>query len=157
MTLNKLKTFECFKIFKEGRVLDEDNQRSSKLSTGITLKNLTQICEIIRQGRRQTIRDVGEAVDMSYATYEHILSVVNMRRIIIKLSSDFKCWISGSEECKFALQRTIAEDSNFLSKVITDDENKVYDNDLETKRVRSMLCFSILLVRSPMVFIRSVI
>lgn len=138
--LSKSRTFEWFRRFKEDRESVEDDQRLGRPSTAITPENITKIREIIHQDRRQTIHDVAETVGLSYGTCQRVLSgELNMRRIAAKFVPRLLTQEQRDRRVQVCteLQRTIAEDPNFLCKVITGDESWVYGYDPETKQQSS--------------------
>jgi len=66
--------FEWFKRFKEGRTSVKDNKRLGRPSTSKTNETVACVCEIIRNNRRLTIREVVEDVEIPYGSYQEILT-----------------------------------------------------------------------------------
>jgi len=136
--MSQSKTFLWYKRFKDGRTsLDDDDERSGRLSTSTKPENIAKVREAILADRRQTIHDVCEIVGLSYGTVQRILADnLNMRRISARfvprlLIDDQKALrVSVCRE----LKQQARDDANFISNIITGDETWVYGYDPATKQ-----------------------
>ncbi|PNF42428.1 hypothetical protein B7P43_G10554 [Cryptotermes secundus] len=125
-SLAQTQIYKWYKRFKNGRTLTDDDDRSGRPSTGKTPENVAKVRDLILQDRRLTIQDLCNTLGLSYGTCQRILSEeLNMRRIAEKfmprlLQNEQKQ--HRLEVCR-ELQQQLQEDPNFLSKVVTGDEN----------------------------------
>jgi len=58
--LSQARTFEWFKLFKDGRESVEDGKHSGRPSTCTTPEMIAKVREVILENRRQTIHEVGK-------------------------------------------------------------------------------------------------
>jgi histone-lysine N-methyltransferase SETMAR len=60
----------------------EDEQRSGRPSTSTTDENVSKINEMIKANRRLTIREISNALNISFGSVQHVLTKnINMRRV----------------------------------------------------------------------------
>ena len=96
-----------------------------------------KVREVILEDRRQTIHDVCNHIGLSYGPCQRILTdELNMRRTVAKfvprlLNNDQQ---DHRVQVCTELQKAVRHDHNFLSRVITGDESRLYDYDPETKQ-----------------------
>ena len=83
--LSQARTFEWFRLFKDGRESVENDKHSGRPSTCTTPEMIAEVLEVILEDRRQTIHDVCNRVGLSYGSCQHILAdELSMRRIAAK-------------------------------------------------------------------------
>jgi hypothetical protein len=110
-------------------------QRSGRQSPSATDENVSKINEMIRANRRLTIREISNALNISFGSVQLVLTKnLNMRRVRAEFVPRFL-----SQEYR-ELRPSISElrdhansDSCFLRSLITEDESWDYDYDPETK------------------------
>ncbi|XP_067930695.1 protein GVQW3-like [Watersipora subatra] len=134
--LKKTACYEWHKRFREGRTSIKDDNRMGRPATSRT----TTATDLVRQqvigDRRLTIHEKSAESGLSYGTCHIILTKdLDMRRISAKmvpklLTDDQKEKRVG---CCIELKDALAQDPDFLSKVLTGDERWVYGYDPETK------------------------
>lgn len=138
--MSRTQVFEWFGRFKRGEMSLEDQSRSGRPSTSRTDENIEKIRQKINEDRRLTIDQVSEETGVSWSSCQRILTEdLHMRRISAKfvprlLTQEQKT--TRLNVCR-DLKEEIANDPNFLSKIITGDESWCYGYDPETKQASS--------------------
>jgi hypothetical protein len=113
----------------------KDNLRPGRPSTARYEQKVVQVREKIRTDRCLTIREIAEEVNISFGSYQGILTEdLAMRCVAAKfvprlLSDDQK--FRRLEVCEELKQRVEME-PHFMSRIITGDETWVYGYDPET-------------------------
>jgi len=81
-----LKTvYKWFELFRNGCESVEDEEISGRPSTSKTQANVEIVSEMIRSNRWLTIREISEALNISYVSTQNILTTdLNMRRVSAK-------------------------------------------------------------------------
>lgn len=81
-TLSRTQVFEWHKAFSEGREVVENLSHASRPSTSVNDDNMEKVKEIVLENRRVGIREIAEALNISYGSTQHILvNVLGMKRI----------------------------------------------------------------------------
>ncbi|XP_018347222.1 PREDICTED: putative uncharacterized protein FLJ37770 [Trachymyrmex septentrionalis] len=79
-------SFEWHKAFSEGREVVENLSHASRPSTSVNDDNMEKVKEIVLENRRVGIREIAEALNISYGSTQHILvNVLDMKRIAARL------------------------------------------------------------------------
>ena len=84
--LSKTRTFEWYKMFKDGResVEDEPHQRRPKTSTDE--QHVKKIKEMVLENRRLTIRDIADTLGISFGSVQTVLkNILCLRRVKSRL------------------------------------------------------------------------
>ena len=85
-TLSRTQVFECHKAFSEGREVVENLPHASRLSTSVNDDTIEKVKKIVLENRRVGIREVEEALNISYGSTQHIVvHVLGMKRVAAKL------------------------------------------------------------------------
>jgi len=72
--------YKWFEQFHNGCKSVEDEGKSGRPSTSKTQENVERIGEMIRSNRRLTIREISDAMNISYGSIQNILTTdMNMR------------------------------------------------------------------------------
>ena len=72
-TLSKTQVFEWHKAFSEGREVVENLPHASRSSISVNDDNIEKVKKIVLQKRRVGIREVAEALNISYGPTQHIV------------------------------------------------------------------------------------
>jgi len=84
--MSKAQAFRWQKMFSEGRILVEDEQRSGRPSATRTGDNTARVRELVRHDRRLTVRMIADEVNMKRETVRLILTKeLGMRKICAKM------------------------------------------------------------------------
>ncbi|UYV77151.1 hypothetical protein LAZ67_14003451 [Cordylochernes scorpioides] len=103
-TLDRSNVYRWYKIFPEGREDVNDEERAGRPSTSTTDEKINEVQKMILANRRITVREVAEDLNISIGSCHSIfINDLGMRRVAAKF------------------------------RVITGDEEWVYDYDVETK------------------------
>lgn len=138
--MGKSQAFEWFSKFKRGVTSVKDENRLGRPTSSKTNKNIDRVREMVLNDRRITIRELSDALALSFGSVQSILKDdLNMRRIAAKfvprlLSNDQK--ESRVIACT-DLKEQLKNDPRFMEKVITGDETWIYGYDPETKQQSS--------------------
>ncbi|PSN32414.1 hypothetical protein C0J52_17540 [Blattella germanica] len=136
-SMGKSQAFEWFSKFKRGVTSVHDAGCSGQPTSSKTQENVDRVREIVLNDRRFTIREISDALGLSFGSVQNILTDdLNMRRIAAKfvLSSDQK----ETRVITFTdLQEELRNDPLFMEKVVTGDEMWIYGYDPETKQQSS--------------------
>ena len=138
--LSRLKTFEWYPHFKNGRQSFEDDPRPGRPSTSHTEETMARVREIFRTDRCLTIREVAEDVGIAFGTCQKILTEdLQMRRVSAKFVPRLLMAEQKDDRVSICtdLREQAQSDPNFMSSVITGDESWFYGYDPETKQISS--------------------
>ena len=84
--LSRTPVFEWHKAFSEGREVVENLSHASRLSTSVNDDNIEKVKKIVLENRRVGIREVAEALIISYGSTQHIVvHVLSMKRVASRL------------------------------------------------------------------------
>ena len=90
--MSKTRVYEWYKRFQDGREDIEDDERPGRPSISTTDENVEKMKEIVMNGRRITIREVADDVNISIGSCHEIFSnVLGMKRII----TGDETWVYG--------------------------------------------------------------
>ena len=131
-----------YSLYENGYESVMDEQRSGR-PTSITSQKVQEIKELLDKDRRITVRQVSQRVDRSVGTVHTIIHKnLNMRRLCAR-------WIpkmlSGCqkaqrvESCQRFVQRFEREGEDFLSRIVTADENWISLYEPESKEQSTMV------------------
>ena len=81
-TLPRTQAFEWHKAFSESREVVENLPHASRPSTSVNDDNIEKVKKIVFENRRVGIREVAEALNISYGSTQHIVvHVLGMKRV----------------------------------------------------------------------------
>ena len=81
-TLSRTQVFEWHKAFSEGREVVEHLPHASRPSTSVSDDKIEKVKKIVLENRRVGIREVAEALNISYGSTQHIVvHVLGMKRV----------------------------------------------------------------------------
>ena len=84
--MSRTQAFRWHKVFSEGRIFVEDEQRSGQPSATRTGDNTARVRELVRSDRRLAVRMIADEVNMNRETVHLILSEeLGMREICAKM------------------------------------------------------------------------
>ena len=72
-TLSRTQVFEWFKAFSEGCEDVENLPHASRPSTSVNDDNIDEVKKFVLENRRVRIREVAEALNISYGSNQHIV------------------------------------------------------------------------------------
>ena len=85
-TLSKTQVFEWHKAFSEGREVVENLPHASYPSTSVNDDDIEKVKEIVLENRRIGIREVADALNISYGSTPHIVvHVLAIKRVPARL------------------------------------------------------------------------
>ena len=85
-TLSRTQVFEWHKAFSEGREVVENLPHASGPSTSVNDDNIEKVKKIVLENRRVGIREVAEALNISYGSTQHIVvHVLSIKRVATRL------------------------------------------------------------------------
>ena len=85
-TVSRAQVFECHKAFSEGREVVENLPHASRPSTSVNDDNIEIVKKIVLENHRVGIREVAEALNISYGSTQHIVvHVLSMKRVAARL------------------------------------------------------------------------
>ena len=91
-TLSRTQVFEWHKAFSEGREVIENLPHESRPSTSVNDDNIGKVKKIVLENHPVDIRDVAEALNISYGSPQHIVvHVLGIKRVAARLVP--KTWI----------------------------------------------------------------
>ena len=129
--------FRWFKAFKEGRENVEDDLRSERPISSTNDQNVEVVRAVMAKDRRLSVRMIAEETGLNKNAVHRILTEdLHKRKICAKLlpkNLSLEQKANRLEICQDLLGRLEIE-PNFLHKVITGDESRVFDYNPETKR-----------------------
>jgi AraC-like DNA-binding protein len=127
---------EWFNCIKDGRTLADSDQRSRRPSTIQNAKFIENVCSLIQQDRRLTVREIADEVGISTGSAHSILTEdLHMCRVVAKFVSKLLSQEQQQLRLEVARDMLVCANGNpeFLKTVITGDETCVYRYDPETK------------------------
>ena len=134
--MSKTTVYEWYKRYKEGREDVEDNAKSGRPSTSMTVEIVKKIKEIVLSNRRITIREVAEEIGISFGSCHAIFKdTLGLRRVAAKFVPkllNFQQKLNRKNISEESLA-AVNEDPNLIKRIITGDETWVYGYDVETK------------------------
>ena len=81
-TLSRTLVFEWHKASSEGREVVENLPHVSRSSASVNVVNIKKVKKIVLENRRIGIREVVEALNISYGSTQHILvHILGMKRV----------------------------------------------------------------------------
>ena len=85
-TLSRTQVFEWHKAFSEGREVVENLPHASRPSTFVNDDNIEKVKKFVLENRRVGIREVAEALNISYGSTQHIVvHVLGKKRVAARL------------------------------------------------------------------------
>ena len=85
-TLSRTQVFEWHKAFSEGREVVENLPYASRPSTSVNDDNIEKVKKIVLGNRPVGIREVAEALNITYGSTQHIVvHVLGMKRVASRL------------------------------------------------------------------------
>ena len=85
-TLWRTQVFEWHNIFSDGREVVENSPHSSRPSTSVNNDNIEKVKKIVLENGRVGIREVSEALNISYGSTQLIVvHVLGMNRVAARL------------------------------------------------------------------------
>ena len=75
-TLSRTQVFECCKAFSERREVVENLPHASRPSTSDNDDNIEKLKKIVLENGRVGIREIAEAINISYGSTQHIVVLV---------------------------------------------------------------------------------
>lgn len=131
--LSKTRTFEWYKMFKEGResVEDEPHQRRPKTSTDAD--HVKEIKDLVLENRRLSVRDIANIVGISkIGSVNTILKdVLSLKRVKSRLVPKFLNFFERERRVSIC-ESMISEYQHVMKRIITGDETWIYAYDPET-------------------------
>ena len=86
-TLLRTQVFKWHKAFSEGREVVENLPHVSRPSTSVNDDNIEKVKKILLENRHVAIREVAEALNISYESTQHIVvHVLGMTRVATRLA-----------------------------------------------------------------------
>ena len=70
--MKKTAVYKWVKRFSEGRESVTDEERSGRPATSRTEENIANVCQIVRENRRLTVRSIAEQVNINRETVTKI-------------------------------------------------------------------------------------
>ena len=81
----KTTVYKWVKRFSEGRECVTDEEKSGRPATSRTEENIANVCQIVRENRRLTVRSTAEQVNINRETVRKILTEdLDMRKVCAK-------------------------------------------------------------------------
>ena len=81
-TLSRTQVFDWYKAFSEGREVVKQLPHASRPSPSVNDDNNKKVKKIVLKNRRVGIREVAEALNISYGSTQHIVvHVLGMKRV----------------------------------------------------------------------------
>ncbi|XP_066259606.1 protein GVQW3-like [Euwallacea similis] len=133
-TLSRTQVFEWHKAFSEGREVVENLPHASRPSTSVNDDNIEKVQEIVLENRRVGIREIAQALNISYGLTQHILAnLLGIKRVAARLVPIDLNFLQKRRRAEIVkeMRANVADDSTFIKRVITGDET-VYEYDIET-------------------------
>jgi hypothetical protein len=134
--MDSMRIKEWFNRFKNGRTLVDIDQRSRRPSTNRNANVIENVCSLILEDHRLTVREIGDKVGISTGSAHSILTEdLHMCRVVVKFVP--KLLLQEQQQLRLEVAWDMLEcangDPEFLKTVITGDETWVYGCDPETK------------------------
>ena len=85
-TLSRMQVFECHKAFSESREVVENLHHAIRPSTSVNDDNIEKVKKMVLENRRVSIKEVAEALKISYESTQHIVvHVLGMKCVAARL------------------------------------------------------------------------
>ena len=85
-TLSRTQVFEWHKAFSKGREVVENLPHASRPSTSVNDDNIEKVKKIVLENHRVGIREVADALNISYGSTQHIVvHVLGMKHVTDRL------------------------------------------------------------------------
>jgi len=132
--MKKTAVYKWVKSFSEGRESVTDEERSGQPATSRTVENIAKICQIVRENRWLTIRNIAEQVNIDRETIRKILTEdLDIRKVCAKMIP--KELTEEQKQRRVTICQDLMESQDdILGRAITGDETWVYQYDPETKQ-----------------------
>ncbi|UYV83400.1 hypothetical protein LAZ67_23000892 [Cordylochernes scorpioides] len=135
-TLDRSKVYRWYKMFSEGRVDVNDEERAGRPRTSTTDEIINEVEKMILANRRITVREVAEDLNISIGSCHSIfINDLGMRRIAAIFVPKLLNCDQKQHRMNIANEMldSVRDDPNLFQRVITGDEAWVYGYDVETK------------------------
>jgi len=84
--MKKTAVYRWVKRFSEGRESVTDEERSGRPATSRTEEKVAKVCQILRENRRLTVRNIAEQVNIERETVRKILTEdLDMRKVCAEM------------------------------------------------------------------------
>ena len=135
-------------LYPEGKYLSGIRHRknlphASRLSTSVNDDNIEKVKKIVLENRRVGIREVAEAVKISYGSTQHIFfNVLGMKRDAARLVPKDLNFLKKELRVEFAKEMLayVADDPTFIKRIITGDVMWVYDSAVRARSGKRAIC-----------------
>ena len=97
--------------------------------------NIEKVKKIVLENRRVGIREVAEALNISYGSIQHIVvHVLGMKSVACRLVPKDPNILQKERRVEVAKEMlaNVADDPKFIKRIITGDETWFYEYDVET-------------------------
>ncbi|XP_014775261.1 protein GVQW3-like [Octopus bimaculoides] len=132
-----MKFFQWHRHFNPERMFLEDNERSGRPATCITLRNVEKIHQLLHEDCQRTSNDIANVVGLSYGSVQAFLtSGLNTQYVYVKFVS---CLLTTEQKehlveiCQDLHQPT-ADDSSFILRIISGERSWGCGYDPEMKQ-----------------------
>ena len=116
-TLSKTQVFEWHEIFSEGREFVENLPYAIRPSTSVDDDNIEKVKKIVLENRRVGIREVAEALNISYGSTQHIaVHVLGMKRVATRFVPKDLNFLQKERRVEVAKEMlaNVADDPTFI-------------------------------------------
>ena len=124
-TLLRTQVFEWHKTFSEGREVVENFPHARRPSTSVNDDNIEKVKKIVLENRRVGIREVAEALNISYGSTQHIaVHVMDMKRVAARLVPKDLNFLQKERRVEVAKEMlaNVADDPTFIKRIIIGDK-----------------------------------
>ena len=138
--LSITQVFEWHKAFSEGREVVENLPHASHPSTSVSDDYIEKVKKIVLENRHVGIREVAEALNISYGSTQYIVVyVLRIKRVAARLVPKDLNFLQKECQAKVAKEMlaNVADDPTFIKRIITGDKMWVYEYDVETDQQSS--------------------
>jgi hypothetical protein len=139
--ISRATVFRWWKHFKDGNKKVVDDARSGKPSTAVTDVNIDKAKQLLKEGRRLSLRELSGSLNVSLERVHHIITVeLGMSRVCARW---VPCDLSDEQKRKRVevCQQNVTlveQNPDFLSSIITCDESWIRHYDLESNQQSSV-------------------
>ena len=132
--MKKTAVYERVKRFSEGREIVIDEERSEWPAKSRTEEKIANVCQILHENRRLTVRSIEEQVNIDRDTIRKILTEdLYMRKVCARMVP--KELTEEQKQRRVTIcQELLERQDGILGRVITGDEIWFYQYDPEKKR-----------------------
>ena len=132
--MKKTEVYKWVKRFSEGRESVTGEERSGRPATSRTEENVVNVCQIVLENSRLTVRSIAEQVKIDRDTIRKILTEdLDMRKVCAKMVPK-ELTVEQKQRRVTICQDLLERQDDILGRVSTGDETRVYHYDPETKR-----------------------